>query len=59
MRQAHLFEGGARELIRRAFDLLQHQNVGSPFGDEPGDLIDAQADGVDVPGGEAKGHASL
>ena len=56
---AHVLESAARKLVGGAFDLLQHQDIGRAFGDEAGDLVDAQADGVDVPGGEAKGHAPV
>jgi len=56
VRHAHLFEGVARKLVRRAFDLLQQQDVGRAFVDEPRHLVDSQADGVDVPGGEANCH---
>jgi hypothetical protein len=59
MRHAHLGEGVTGELVLQAFDLLQAQDVGPALGDEPGDLLDAQADGVDVPGGDAQGHAAL
>src|SRR5690606_40463416 len=48
--QAHVDEGLTRELVLGAFDLLQAQDVRGVFGDETGDLIDAQADRADVPG---------
>ncbi len=57
VRQAHLFEGAHRKLVVGAFDFLQQQDVGGALGHIAGDLIDAQANRVDVPGGQAKGHA--
>nr|WP_262423198.1 hypothetical protein [Brevundimonas denitrificans] len=56
VRQAHVPEGGLRKLVREAFDLLQAQHIRGLFGHEAGDLFGAQADGVDVPGDDAKGH---
>ena len=56
MRQAHLLERRARELVGGAFDLLQQQDVRRALGHEPRHLIDAQANRVYVPGGEAKRH---
>jgi len=56
--QAHVDEGLTRELVLGAFDLLQAQDVRGVLGDETGDLINAQADRVDVPGDDAKAHAS-
>ena len=49
VRHAHGLEGLAGELVRLALDFLQAQDVRGLFGDEPGDLIDTQADRVDVP----------
>ena len=56
VRQAHLDEGLARELALLALDLLQAQHVRRLLGDEAGDLLGAQADGIDVPGGESQTH---
>jgi hypothetical protein len=54
VRQAHGLEGRPGELVLQAFDLLQAQDVGPALGDEAGDLIGAQADRVNVPGGDTK-----
>src|SRR5690606_28329442 len=42
---------GVRELLFAALDLLEAQHVGRLLFEEAGDLIDAQADGIDVTGG--------
>ncbi len=56
MRQAHVDEGVQRELPLAALDLLQAEYVRRLLLDEAGDLLGAQADGIDVPGAEAKAH---
>jgi len=55
--QAHGLEGLARELAVLAFDFLHAQDVGRLFVDEPGGLFGAEADGIDIPGGDTKAHA--
>ncbi len=56
VRQAHLDEGAGRELSLPTLDLLQTDHVRRLLPDEAGDLLTAEADGVDVPGAEAKAH---
>jgi hypothetical protein len=56
MRQAHGGEGLPGELGLLTLDLLQAQDVGRLFVDEARDLLGAQADGVDIPGGDTKAH---
>src|ERR1051325_4673556 len=58
MRVAEAAEALHRKRVVRAFRLLQADHV-RPHGlDEARDQIDAQADGVDVPGGDREGHRS-
>src|SRR5471032_309005 len=45
-----------RKGVVRAFGFLQAQHVGSCGFQEFGDQIDAQADGIDIPGGDFEGH---
>jgi hypothetical protein len=59
VRQAGGDEGLAWKLGLLALDLLQAQHVGPLLVDEAGDLLGAQADGVDVPGGDTEAHGWL
>jgi hypothetical protein len=56
VRQAGGGEGLAWKLALLALDLLQAQDIGRLLVDEAGDLLGAEADGVDVPGGDTKAH---
>ena len=56
---AEALEALQRKRIVRAFRLLQADHVGPHRLDVAGDQIDAQADRVDVPGGERQGHFGL
>ncbi len=47
------------DLVDRALAFLQAQDVGGFLAHQPGDEVGAQADGIDVPGGDRKGHALL
>ena len=49
------FEGFDRELVGAALDLLHCQGVDVLTLQEGQDAVDAGADGVDVPGGQAHG----
>src|SRR4029079_4469739 len=53
---AELPEALRRKSIVWALRLLQAQHVGLRGSQEPGDAIDAQADGIDVPGGDGQRH---
>src|SRR5690606_40373150 len=48
---ADRLERGVPKLLLAALDLLEAQHVARLLFEEAGDLIDAQADGIDVPGG--------
>jgi hypothetical protein len=56
VRQTGLNEGRDGELALAALDLLQADHVGRRFAGEAGHLRGAQADGIDVPGGESEAH---
>src|SRR4029079_16407310 len=49
---AERLERSMRELLLAALDLLQAQHVGCVLGKKARDLLDAQADRIDVPGGD-------
>src|SRR5690348_16663556 len=53
---AEPLEALERKGVVRAFRFLETQNIGPRALDEFGDKIDAQADRVDVPGGDGEGH---
>ena len=54
--QAHGLKGFGRELAILTFDLLQTEDIGSLFGDKARDLVEPQADRIDVPSGDTKAH---
>jgi hypothetical protein len=49
---AGALEGVVGEKMLGALDLLQAQHVGPLLAEEAKDLLDAQADRIDVPGGD-------
>jgi hypothetical protein len=53
-----VFQTGRRELTLRAFGFLQAENVWRLFLEQSLDEADAQADRVDVPGGDLE-HVPL
>src|SRR5699024_3970521 len=46
-----------REPVLRALGLLEAQHVRRDLMEEAAHLLDAQADGIDVPGGDGEAHA--
>ena len=48
-----------RKLLVLALDLLQAQDIGTDFGNDPPEGTFAQADRVRVPRGDAKGQPAL
>src|SRR3569623_402250 len=48
-----------RKSIVDALGLLQAQNVSAPALEKLGDQINAQANGIDIPGGEREGHVTM
>ncbi len=59
MAVAERLERLARKQLVGGLGLLQAQDVGLHLGKEPGDVVGPQADGIDVPGNQAKGHGGL
>ncbi len=55
---AEPLEALEREPVVRALGLLQAQDIGTHRFDEFGDEIDAEADGIDVPGRDGQFHAA-
>ena len=59
VRVAQRFEGFVREVLFLGLDLLQAQHVGLLLFQEAHDLVDPQADRIDVPGGNRDHAAAL
>ena len=53
---AERLERRVRELLLAALDLLQTQHVGPFLLEQAHDLVDAQADRIDIPGGYGEAH---
>jgi hypothetical protein len=56
---AELLEALERKRVVRTFGLLQAQDVGLHRLQQVGDQFDAQADGIDIPGGEGETHEGI
>src|SRR5436853_6377117 len=59
VRVAEAAEALHRKRVVRALRLLQADHIRPHRLDESRDQVDAQADGIDVPGGDREGHTRL
>jgi len=56
MGQPHGLKGLSGKLAVLTFDFLQTEDIGRLLGDKASDLVEPQADRIDVPSGETKAH---